>query len=93
MKALLPQLVFVLGLLLPSVAAAQTSPSEQRGLTFVRANCGGCHAVDKVSVSTLKIAPPFRDLHLRYPIESLREALEHFPNWRNRKGIPLLGKS
>ena len=62
-------------LLLPGVAAAQTSPSEQRGQTFVRANCSKCHATDKVSASPLKIAPPFRELHLRYPIESLQEAL------------------
>ena len=75
MKFRLPQLVVIFGLLLPGVAVAQTSPSEQRGSTFVRANCARCHAIDKVSASTLSIAPPFRDLHLRYPIESLREAL------------------
>ena len=51
------------------------SPSEQRGQTFVRANCSTCHATDKVSASPLKIAPPFRELHLRYPVESLQEAL------------------
>jgi cytochrome c len=71
----LSQLVVILALILPGVANAQSSPSEQRGLTFVRANCGSCHATDKVSASTLKIAPPFRELHLRYPIENLREAL------------------
>jgi|SRR5689334_2775545 cytochrome c len=54
-------------------AGAQT-PSIQRGLNFVRANCARCHAIDKVSESPLKIAPPFRTLHLRYPIESLQEA-------------------
>jgi cytochrome c len=54
-------------------ALAQT-PSEQRGLNFVRANCARCHAIDKVSESPLKIAPPFRTLHTRYPIESLQEA-------------------
>ena len=75
MKLRLPQLVVILGLVLPGVATAQTSPGEQRGMTFVRANCGSCHATDKVSASTLKIAPPFRDLHLRYPIENLRKAL------------------
>jgi cytochrome c len=68
-------LIVIIGLLLPGVAAAQTSPSEQRGSTFVIANCGGCPATDKVSASRLPIAPPFRDLHLRYPIENLREAL------------------
>ena len=75
MKFRLPPLIVIVGLLMPGVANAQTSPSEQRGLTFVRANCGSCHATDKVSASTLKIAPPFRELHLRYPIENLRKAL------------------
>jgi cytochrome c len=75
MKFRLSPLIAIAGLLLPGVAIAQTSPSEQRGSTFVIANCGGCHATDKVSASTLPIAPPFRDLHLKYPIENLREAL------------------
>ena len=71
----LPNLVVALCLILPGAAAAQMSPSEQRGQTFVRANCSTCHATDKVSASPLKIAPPFRELHLRYPVESLQEAL------------------
>ena len=56
-------------------AAAAQSPAAQRGQTFVLANCARCHAVDKVSPSPLKIAPPFRTLHLKYPVESLEEAL------------------
>jgi len=59
---------------LPDAACAQLSPSAQRGLTFAQTNCSRCHAIDKVSQSPLKIAPPFRDLHLRYPVESLEEA-------------------
>ena len=51
------------------------SPAEQRGLTFVRTNCSQCHAIDKVSASPLRIAPPFRTLHHMYPVESLEEAL------------------
>lgn len=54
---------------------AQVSPREQRGQTFARANCAMCHAIDKVSPSPLSIAPPFRELHLRYPVETLEEAL------------------
>jgi cytochrome c len=54
--------------------SAQLQPAAQRGLTFVRANCARCHATDKVSLSPLAIAPPFRDLHKRYPVESLQEA-------------------
>ena len=71
----LPNLVVVLCLILPGAVAAQMSPREQRGQTFVRANCGTCHAIDKASASPLKLAPPFRDLHLRYPVENLQEAL------------------
>jgi mono/diheme cytochrome c family protein len=74
MSARICQLAIAL-LLLPNVAMAQSSPREQRGQTFVIANCGKCHATDKVSESPLKIAPPFRELHLRYPVESLQEAL------------------
>ena len=51
------------------------SPAAQRGLTFVRTNCAQCHAIDKVSASPLRIAPPFRSLHRQYPVESLEEAL------------------
>ena len=51
------------------------SPAAQRGLTFVRVHCAQCHAVDKVSDSPLTIAPPFRTLHLKFPIESLRRRL------------------
>ena len=48
---------------------------KQRGFVFVRTNCARCHAVDKVSPSPLKVAPPFRTLHDRYPVESLQESL------------------
>lgn len=51
------------------------SPAEQRGLVFVRANCSRCHSVDKVSKSPLPMAPPFRTLHERYPVENLQEPL------------------
>ena len=55
--------------------AMAESPQEQRGKTFALNNCARCHAIDKVSPSPLKIAPPFRTLHKRYPIETLAEAL------------------
>ena len=64
-------------LILTSAASAEEAyaPAAQRGLVFVRTNCARCHSVDKVSNSPLKIAPPFRTLHLRYPIEDLEEPL------------------
>ena len=69
----------VLGMIAVTIAmvtsAAALSPAEQRGKTFVVTNCSRCHSVDKVTPSPLKIAPPFRTLHLRYPIETLEESL------------------
>jgi len=49
--------------------------STQRGAIFARANCARCHSIDKYSESPLKIAPPFRVLHLKYPVTQLQEAL------------------
>jgi cytochrome c len=61
--------------LLLNFPAQALEPGAQRGLTFVSANCTGCHAVDKVSPSPLGIAPPFRTLHTKYPVENLAESL------------------
>ena len=61
----------------PSLALSDEalSPAAQRGRTILLTNCARCHAIDKVSASPLKIAPPFRTLHLRYPVEDLEEPL------------------
>jgi cytochrome c len=64
-----------MALLAGAPAFAQQSPAAQRGLTFVRVHCAQCHSIDKASDSPLAIAPPFRTLHLKYPIESLRRRL------------------
>ena len=64
----------LIGLLLITPALAAPT-AEQRGKAFARANCAGCHAIDRGSDSPLKIAPPLRNLHQRYPIETLAEAL------------------
>ena len=54
---------------------AMEDPAVQRGRTFARVNCAQCHSIDRVTASALKIAPPFRTLHTRYPVETLAEAL------------------
>jgi len=60
----------------PTAQSAQAlSPAAQRGFVLLRTNCARCHAVDKVSPSRLATAPPFRTLHLRYPVEQLEEPL------------------
>jgi cytochrome c len=63
--------------LLTSSAAAQPGlePAAQRGLTIARTHCVRCHSIDRVTASTLAIAPPFRTLHNKYPVENLQEAL------------------
>ena len=61
-------------LVMTNTALART-PAEQRCKNFVVTNCSRGHAIDKVSPSPLTIAPPFRNLHLKYPIETLQESL------------------
>jgi cytochrome c len=51
------------------------SASEQRGVTIARTYCARCHSIDRMSPSPLGVAPPFRDLHKRYPVEQLEEPL------------------
>ena len=54
----------------PSLAA-----SAEQGKRLALTYCSRCHAIDKVSPSPLKIAPPFRTLHQRYPVGMLEESL------------------
>ena len=72
LRYVLRQTLVTLMLLTPALAA---SPAEQRGKTFAVTNCARCHSIDRVTQSPLKIAPPFRSLHNRYPVETLAEAL------------------
>jgi cytochrome c len=51
------------------------SPAAQRGFVILKTNCSRCHAVGKIGESPLKIAPPFRTLHERYPVEDLEKPL------------------
>ena len=52
-----------------------SSRALQRGRTFAQANCAQCHAIGPIRESPLRIAPPFRTLHERYPVDTLAEAL------------------
>ena len=49
--------------------------SAEQGKRLALTYCARCHATDKVSPSPLKIAPPFRTLHERYPVGMLEESL------------------
>lgn len=68
-----PALVLVLAI--STQAAVALEPGAQRGQTFAQANCSMCHAVGRFGTSPLPIAPPFRTLHERYPVEDLEESL------------------
>jgi len=59
--------------LISAVAAHAANVAQGRRLAMTY--CARCHAIDKVSPSPLSIAPPFRTLHQRYPVENLQEAL------------------
>ena len=56
-------------------AAAETRGSATVGQRIAETNCAQCHAIGKTGDSPLAIAPPFRTLHTRYPVDSLAEAL------------------
>jgi mono/diheme cytochrome c family protein len=59
-----------------AIAQPQPDPASiSRGLNLVRQNCSMCHAIGTSGDSPNPAAPHFRDLHLRYPIEDLGEAL------------------
>lgn len=59
------------------------------GEAIAKRDCGGCHAVGPSDESRLPKAPRLRDLHRRYPVEQLGEALaegivvghEPMPQW------------
>ena len=60
--------------LVAETAIAQITPSE-RGQAIAEKHCARCHAIGPAGNSPMGLAPPFRDLSLRYPIETLAEAL------------------
>jgi mono/diheme cytochrome c family protein len=69
-------LVAVAALILGAGAAfaAAEDPQAERGHAFARSHCARCHAIGRSGASPLAEAPPFRDLHKRYPVEQIAEA-------------------
>jgi mono/diheme cytochrome c family protein len=73
-------LALVLLTLAPAMAAAQSasaasSADPARGRLLVQRYCAGCHAIGRTGDSTNPAAPAFRDLHQRYKVDDLAEAL------------------
>jgi mono/diheme cytochrome c family protein len=66
----------ILGALVAVCGAGPSQASNpEQGKRLALTYCARCHSIDKVSPSPLTIAPPFRTLHERYPVETLQEAL------------------
>jgi len=58
-----------------ATAAASEAASVDSGRKLVQRNCSQCHAVGERGESPRAGAPAFRDLHTRYPVAMLAEAL------------------
>ena len=55
--------------------ARAEDPEVKLGLELVTTYCADCHAIGATGESPFEPAPHFRDLHLRYDVELLSEAL------------------
>jgi mono/diheme cytochrome c family protein len=68
-----------LGALLAAAAlaslASAADPQLERGRAIAAAKCARCHAIGAAGKSPVPVAPPFRELPQRYPVEHLAEAL------------------
>jgi len=75
LRTVLCQALIGASIALMLTASALAASPEQRGESFARQHCSRCHAIGRTGQSPLSIAPPFRTLHSRYPVETLGEAL------------------
>ena len=66
---------FAAAMALAGCAGPQDPTPVEQGRELVTLYCADCHAVAATGESPLAIAPRFRDLHLRYDVSFLSEAL------------------
>ena len=59
----------------PEARAGASAESVMRGQGLAQTRCAACHATGLTGASPMPEAPPFRDLHTRYPVRFLQEAL------------------
>ena len=62
-------------LLAATSALAENADRLARGHLLVQRYCAACHAVNRTGESPNRAAPPLRDLHRRYAVDNLAEAL------------------
>jgi len=59
-----------------SLAGAEAGAEQAKdGLAIAKGMCSACHAIGVKDTSPLPIAPAFRTLGQRYPLENLEESL------------------
>jgi mono/diheme cytochrome c family protein len=64
------------GFFLSAVSPALSEGGNpQLGQRLAQEWCSKCHAIGRFGDSPLQLAPPFRQLHLRYNVEDLGESL------------------
>jgi cytochrome c len=68
---------WILAVVLTIITIGQVTNAQdlKRGEALLARNCSSCHAVGRIGDSPQKLAPTFRSLGQRYPIESLEESL------------------
>ena len=71
-RVLITTIAYVAFLAMPATAGDQT---WARGRAIAEAKCARCHAIGAKGESPMALAPPFRTLPERYPVEHLAEAL------------------
>lgn len=76
-----PMIGLLAGALLPCLlpgagpAVAAFDLHVRQGEALAKAHCARCHAIGRVGDSPFPQAPRFREIHRRYPVEDLGEAL------------------
>ena len=60
---------------MPSISHARrfAQPATREGVCS--GECARCHSIERSGNSPRDPAPPFRELHTRYPVETLEESL------------------
>ena len=56
-------------------ASSQDAARIEQGREILQQKCAKCHATASTGPSPMQEAPPFRDLHLKYDVGHLAEAL------------------
>jgi len=64
-----------LAVLVLLAAGAAHADDPARGQRLAREHCAACHAIGRTDASPRAGVPALRDLHRRYPVEQLAEAL------------------